>query len=376
MTLETPAPSGQGPLFDYRARVGTGTLKGDPAQELAAEKLQSLFHALKGYKPARAGSWAARFGLARRNEEPPAGLYIYGDVGRGKSMLMDLFFAAAPIGPKRRVHFHAFMLEVHDRLHALRSGGKRVDDLLPAVAAEMAERATLLCFDEFHVTNIADAMLLARLFRGLFERGTIVVATSNWAPDDLYKGGLQRDLFLPFIALVKEKLDVLHLDARHDYRLARLMSMKVYHVPLGPAADRALDEAFAALTDGDPGAPDAVEIYGRAVPVPRAAKGVARFSYAELCEQPLGAADFLAIAGRFHTLVLSGIPRFRTEAKNAPKRFATLIDTLYECKTRLICSAEAAPQDLYREGAHAFEFQRVASRLMEMQSAEYLEGRR
>jgi cell division protein ZapE len=374
-----------GPLAAYRARVASGALRGDPAQELAAEKLQSLWHALAGYRPQRGASWKERFGLARRAEEPPAGLYLYGDVGRGKSMLMDLFFAAAPVAEKRRVHFHEFMLEIHARLHAKRTGakgaakdnanGKRVDDLLGAVADEIAAGAWLLCFDELHVANIADAMLLGRLFRALFEKGVIVVATSNWPPDDLYKGGLQRELFLPFIALVKEKLDVLHLDGRMDYRQARLMSMKVYHVPLGPAADRALDEAFAALTDGAEARAETVEVLGRRVPVPRAAKGVARFRFAELCEEPLAAADFLALAERYHTIVLAGIPRFRSEAKNAPKRFAILVDTLYEKKVKLVCSADAAPHDLYREGAHAFEFRRVASRLMEMQSAEYLEGR-
>ncbi len=361
-----------GPLEAYRARVAEGALRGDPVQELAAEKLQSLHNALKAYRPARAGSWKERFGLARRSEEPPAGLYIFGDVGRGKSMLMDLFFAAAPVAKKRRVHFHEFMLEMHKRLHALRGSGKRVDDILPAVARDIAAEAWLLCFDELHVVNIADAMLLGRLFETLFAQGVIVVATSNWAPDDLYKGGLQRELFLPFIALIKDKLDPLHLDGRQDYRLARLMSMKVYHVPLGAAADRALDQAFRDLTDGAPAAPAALELYGRSLAVPLAAKGVARFAFADLCEQPLGAADFLAIADAFHTVIVSGIPRLRAEERNAAKRFATLIDALYEKKVKLVCAAAVGPHDLYREGDHAFEFQRTVSRLMEMQSVEYL----
>jgi len=218
----------EGPLFAYRARVAEGALVGDPAQELAAEKLQSLFHALKGYRPRQAETWKERFGLGRRADEPPAGLYIFGDVGRGKSMLMDLFYASAPVERKRRVHFHEFMLEIHARLHALRTAnGKRADDLLPAIARDIAGETWLLCFDELHVANIADAMLLGRLFETLFAESVIVVATSNWPPDELYSGGLQRELFLPFIALVKARLDVLHLEGRLDYRLARLMSMKV-----------------------------------------------------------------------------------------------------------------------------------------------------
>ena len=365
----------EGPLFAYRARVAEGALRGDPAQELAAEKLQSLANALKGYRPRQPGSWKERFGLARRAEEPPAGLYIFGDVGRGKSMLMDLFFAGAAAEKKRRVHFHEFMVEIHARLHAMRSAeknGKRVDDILPAIAEDIAAEAWLLCFDELHVANIADAMLLGRLFETLFAAGVIVVATSNYPPDDLYKGGLQRELFLPFIALVKERLDVLHLEGRVDYRLARLMSMLVYHVPLGPAAEKALDHAFRDLTDNAPTSPGTLEVMGRKVPVPASAKGVARFRFADLCEQPLGPTDFIAIANAFHTVVLADIPRLAPERRDTVKRFATLIDILYERRIKLICSAAGAPQEIYPEGDHAFDFRRTASRLMEMQSVEYL----
>ncbi|MBL8663138.1 MAG: AFG1 family ATPase [Candidatus Odyssella sp.] len=374
----TNAGAGQGPLFSYRARVAEGALTGDPAQELAAEKLQSLCHALKFYRPRQPGSWKERFGLARRAEEPPAGLYIFGDVGRGKSMLMDLFFADAPAEKKRRVHFHEFMLEIHARLHALRTAngngraGGRVDDLLPAIARDIAAEAWLLCFDELHVVNIADAMLLGRLFETLFAEGVIVVATSNWPPDALYAGGLQRELFLPFIALIKRKLDVLHLEGRLDYRMARLMSMQVYHVPLGPAADRALDRAFRDLTDNAPSAPAVLEVMGRRVAVPAAAKGVARFRFADLCEQPLGPADFIAIAGAYHTIVLSGIPRLAPERRDTVKRFATLVDVLYERKVKLVCSAAAPPHEIHPAGEHAQEFRRTASRLMEMQSVGYL----
>ncbi|HEY7608686.1 MAG TPA: cell division protein ZapE [Alphaproteobacteria bacterium] len=368
----------EGPLFAYRARVAEGALVGDPAQELAAEKLQSLFHALKGYRPRQPDSWKDRFGLARRAEEPPAGLYIFGDVGRGKSMLMDLFYAAAPVDKKRRVHFHEFMLEIHARLHALRAdrgrsaNGKRADDLLPAIARDIAAETWLLCFDELHVANIADAMLLGRLFETLFAEGVIVVATSNWPPGELYSGGLQRELFLPFIALVKAKLDILHLEGRLDYRLARLMSMKVYHVPLGAAADRALDQAFRDLTDNASSAPDFLNVMGRRVPVPASAKGVARFRFADLCEQPLGPTDFIAIANAFHTVILADIPRLAPERRDTVKRFATLIDVLYERKIKLVCSAAVPPHEIYPAGDHAFEFRRTASRLVEMQSVEYL----
>ncbi len=367
------AEASQGPLLAYRARVAGGALTGDPAQELAAEKLQSLCHALKGYRPRQPGSWKERFGLARRAEEPPAGLYIFGDVGRGKSMLMDLFFAGAPLEKKRRVHFHEFMLEIHARLHALRTAqDKRVDDLLPAIARDIAAETWLLCFDELHVVNIADAMLLGRLFETLFAEGVIVVATSNWPPDELYSGGLQRELFLPFIALIKQKLDVLHLEGRIDYRMARLMTMKVYHVPLGPAADRALDRAFRDLTDNAPSAPDFLSVMGRRVPVPASAKGVARFRFADLCEQPLGPTDFIAIANAFHTVILADIPRLQPERRDTVKRFATLIDVLYERKIKLVCSAAVPPQEIHPAGEHAQEFRRTVSRLMEMQSVEYL----
>ena len=362
----------EGPLANWRARVREGGLDHDPVQELAAEKLQSLHRALNGYQPAVDRSWLDRLGLGRRNEAPPCGLYIYGGVGRGKSMLMDLFFDTAPVERKRRVHFHEFMLEIHDRLHALRSGAARVDDVLPAVAEQIAEDAWLLCFDEFHVTNIADAMILGRLFEALFAHGVIVVATSNWPPDDLYKGGLQRELFLPFIALIKEKLDVLHLEAARDYRLARLMTMQVYHLPLGPAADNALAKAFADLTDGVEAQVSSLSVKGRTVLVPRAARGVACFDFADLCEKPLGAADYIAIAVAYRTVIIANIPRIKAEKKNEAKRFSTLIDALYERRVKLICSAAVSPHNLYPDGKHAFEFQRTVSRLMEMQSVEYI----
>jgi len=362
-----------GPLAAYRALCRAQTIMGDPAQELAAEKLQSLHNALRDYEPS-AGGWAERFGLARR-AEPPLGLYICGPVGRGKSMLMDLFFQTAPLEKKRRAHFHEFMLDVHARLHKIREDAKgkpREADLIAPLARGIAEETWLLCFDEFQVTNIADAMILGRLFEALFAAGLVVVATSNDAPDALYAGGLQRDRFEPFIALIKEKLDLLVLDGGTDYRLERIAGRPVYHAPLGAQATAALDRAFRDLTDLEAGPQAELDVQGRRVPVPQAARGVARFAFADLCEKPLGAADYIAIAKHFHTVLLDGIPKLTPEQRNEARRFATLIDALYEAKVRLICSAAAAPDELYIKGSHAKEFERTASRLFEMQSADYL----
>jgi len=366
------APMGEGPLADYRARRRAGQLESDPAQELAAEKLQSLYNALLHYEPAagRVG-WRERLGLARRREEPPQGLYLFGAVGRGKSMLMDLFFETAPLPRKRRVHFHAFMLEVHESLHRQRQEGIEGDPLGP-LASRIADAAWLLCFDEFHVSNIADAMLLGRLFAALFDLGVVVVATSNEAPGDLYKDGLQRERFLPFIALLQERLDVLELDGVIDYRRNRIQGMTVYHHPLGPDATSALASAFARLTDDAAGAPTTLMAQGRTVAVPRAAKGVASFRFADLCEQPLGAADYLAIATHFHTVIVADIPRMTRDQRNEARRFMTLIDALYEHKTNLICSAAEPPDRLYVSGEGAKDFRRTASRLIEMQSSAYL----
>ncbi len=363
-----------GPLSVYRARRGTGTLKADPAQELAAEKLESLWHALKGYRPATGQTgWRARFGLTRRPDPAPQGLYIYGDVGRGKSMLMDLFFETAPVEEKVRVHFHAFMLKVHERMHAIRQEGRaKGGDEVVEVAKEIAAQGWLLCFDEFHVTDITNAMILGRLFTALFDMGVVVVATSNWPPDDLYKDGLNRQLFLPFIALLKDKLDVLHLASERDYRLARLMGAKVYHYPLGHASKQAMAQTFTDLTDGETPVATHLTVQGRRVDVPRSARGVAWFSFDELCARPLGAGDYLAIATHFHTVLIDMVPRLTEAQRNEAKRFMTLIDALYEHKVNTIIAAEVAPERIYAEGSHAFEFQRTVSRMMEMQAEDYL----
>jgi cell division protein ZapE len=364
-----------GPLFAYRALRRAGDLQPDPMQALAAEKLQSLHKALSGYEPARGPQgWAARLGFVRRAEEPPQGLYIYGPVGRGKSMLMDLFFEHAEVAKKRRVHFHQFMIEVHDAVHAWRQDANKKSerDPLPQIAEKIAAETWLLCFDEFLVTNIADAMILGRLFTALFQNGVVVVTTSNFAPDDLYKNGLQRARFLPFIELLKQRLDCLELASPTDYRLARLKAMRVYHAPLGPAAASTLQRVYQDLTAGAETASEEITVKGRIVPVPRTARGVAWFSFDQLCTQPLGAEDYIAISRRYHTLVLEGVPRLTEDRRNEAKRFMTLIDTLYEYKVKLVMSAATPPHDLYAGPTHSFEFERTISRLMEMQSNDYL----
>jgi cell division protein ZapE len=369
-----PAETGAaGPLPLYRARRRAGHLQHDPAQELAAEKLQSLHNALRNYEAAsgRAG-WRERLGMGGRKQNPPQGLYIFGGVGRGKSMLMDLFFQAAPVALKRRVHFYAFMLEVHDSLHRRRQSGEADGDPIPPLAEEIAASAWLLCFDEFHVSNIADAMLLGRLFESLFDLGVVVVSTSNLAPDELYAGGLQRERFLPFIDLLKERMDILELDGTLDYRLKRLKDLSVYHYPLGAAAATALDKAFERLTDGATAIAATMVVQGRRLRIPRSANGVARMSYTELCEQPLGAADYLEIARHFHTVIIDDVPKMSADQRNEARRFMILIDALYEHKVNLLMSAASTPERLYEAGDGAVEFKRTASRLIEMQSLDYL----
>lgn len=362
------------PLDRYRSMREANELIRDPTQKLAVEKLQSLHHALKGYQPSGdsfLAGWKDRFGLGRRTEEPPMGLYLYGPVGRGKSMLMDLFFDTAPVERKRRVHFHAFMLEIQQRLNELRKKEKRVDPLM-RVAADVAEESWLLCFDEFHVVNIADAMILGRLFEAFFEHGVVVIATSNVAPRDLYKGGLQRDRFLPFIDLIVEKLDILDIGAGTDFRLDRLKGEPVWHTPIGRAATASLDAAFATLTDNADPAPFEIEVQGRVIHAHQAARGIARFTFDELCNKPRGASDFLAIATQYHTVMVDNIPILDERERDAAKRFVVLIDSLYEHHVNLFASADGEPDQLYMKGDTAFEFQRTVSRLMEMQAEDYL----
>ena len=376
-----------GPVEAYRARVSGGEVAFDAAQAHAAEALEVLFRRLQGYDPASHRGLLSGILRARSRAPVPKGLYLFGGVGRGKSMLMDMFFASAPIEPKRRVHFHAFMLEVHEDLARWRKMSEADrrrdpdyvkdagDDPVPPVAEKIARGATLLCFDEFQVEDIADAMILGRLFKELFDRGVIVVATSNRAPDDLYKDGLNRQLFLPFISLLKDKLDVLELDASMDYRLNRLAGEPVYHIASGAQAKTLLDRAWDQLTDEAPPAPHKLNVQGRTFVIPRAAKGVARLSFDELCREARGPADYLALSRAFHAVILDDIPKLGPAERNEAKRFITLIDELYEHKVKMVCSAAASPGELYSHGDGAFSFERTASRLIEMQSTDYLAAR-
>jgi cell division protein ZapE len=376
--MKGPAPAAAAatdPLSLYEARCASGLIERDPAQRRVIERLQRLYEDLLAYRPAAGGrGWLARVGLGERiAAEVPRGLYLFGPVGRGKSQLMDLFFAAVPIKKKRRVHFHAFMLDIHDRIERERRAATPAPIL--KVAADIAARTRLLCFDEFQVNDIADAMILERLFTALFAAGVVVVATSNRAPGQLYEHGLQRERFLPFIALIEHRLDVLAIEGNRDYRLARLRGQPVYHTPLDAAAHRALAEAFAALASGAPVEAQVLTVLGRSLAVPRAAADVAWFGFAELCDRPLAAADYLAIAGRFGAVILEGIPRLSPQQRNEAQRFHILIDALYEARALLIASAEVPPQQIYTRGDGSVEFHRTVSRLMEMQSEGYRANR-
>jgi cell division protein ZapE len=361
----------------YRALVSDRGFEFDQAQAELARKLDALAVKLKGYKAeAKPNGFSRLFGM--KPAEPPHGLYIYGPVGRGKTMLMDMFSEGVETPRKRRAHFHAFMADVHERLNRWRQARKRGEvegeDPIGPVAADLAREASLLCFDEFSVRDIADAMILSRLFTALFAAGVVVVTTSNVAPDDLYKDGLNRALFLPFIVLIKERLDVVELDARTDYRLEKLKRAPVYYTPLGQKADAALDAAFLALTGHERGEPARIELLGRHLDAPQAIDGVARFDFDALCRRPLGAADYLKLAQRFHTIIVDRVPVIGASERNEAKRFIILIDALYDMRVKLIASAAGEPETLYAgaDGAEAFEFARTASRLFEMRSAEYL----
>jgi cell division protein ZapE len=355
-------------LERYRALIAAGELRPDPEQEAAARRLDALRQELEK-EP----------GLLSRllKQDRPRGVYLWGGVGRGKSMLMDLFHDTLAIDEKRRVHFHAFMLEVHQRLREARKAEE--GDPIPPVAAGIAEDLRCLAFDEMVVNNSADAMIMSRLFRALIcDQGMTVVTTSNRPPRDLYKDGLNREHFLPFIELIEGELDVLELNGPSDYRLDRIAGMKAWHTPVGDEATAQLRELFFRLTDYPP--EDAAHVPsaeldlggGRTLHAPKSLKGVAVFSFKRLCGEPRGAADYLAVARTYHTVIVVGIPRMGPEMRNEATRFVTLIDALYENKVKLFASAEAEPEDLYPAGAGSFEFQRTASRLIEMQSAEYM----
>jgi cell division protein ZapE len=363
----------------YASLIAAGEIESDPAQEAIVGRLARLEAQLAEHRLARKSSslgWL--FGARAKAAQPTRGLYIYGDVGRGKTMLMDLFFASTTVARKRRAHFHEFMADVHERVYAFRQKQKYGElnngDPIRLTADALADEAWLLCFDEFHVTDIADAMILGRLFARLFELGVVVVATSNVAPEELYKDGLNRALFVPFIALIEQRMQVVRLAARTDYRLEKMSGMPVWYAPADEDAEVALEMAWQRLTGMFTGEPQDLAIKGRTIHVPQAAMGVARFSFHQLCEQPLGAADYRRIAYEFHTIILDDVPVMDFDRRNAAKRFIILIDTLYDLAVKLIASAEAEPDELYRatDGFEAQEFKRTASRLIEMRSQAYL----
>jgi len=363
---------------NYLALVEAGEIEADPAQRALLEQFERLEQQLSEHRLARKSSALGWLFGRRERGQATKGLYIYGEVGRGKTMMMDLFFEASAIRRKRRVHFHEFMVDVHERVHAYRQeeGNRNGNghDPIRRTADSIAEDAWLLCFDEFHVDDITDAMILARLFGRLFELGVVVVATSNLPPRDLYKDGLNRGLFLPFIAMLERQCEVIRLDARIDFRLEKLTGVPVWHVPDDAKAQAALDGAWRRLTGARAGSPLELIIKGHKVRVPQSAMGVARFSFADLCGQPLGAGDYLRIAHEFHTIILDHVPVMDHDRRNEAKRFIILIDTLYDHAVKLIGSAEAEPDQLYQAdtGYEVGEFKRTASRLMEMRSQSYL----
>jgi cell division protein ZapE len=361
----------------YEGLVSSGAIEADAAQAEAADALATLEERLASYKPFRKQGLLGRL-FADKDEPPPRGLYVHGEVGRGKTMLMDLFFQHSPVEHKRRAHFHEFMAEVHERIYGYRQSiarGEIADgDVMTLTANAIFDEAWLLCFDEFHVTDIADAMILGRLFSKLFELGTVVVATSNVAPEDLYEGGLNRALFLPFIAQISEHMDVLRLDARTDFRLEKLAGAKMWLVPADQEAKAALDTAWSKMTGHAPCKPRDIMVKGRILRVPCSAHGVARFSFADICEKPLAASDYLRLAHDYHTILIDRIPVMDYAERNAAKRFISLIDTLYDNAVKLMASAAANPVSLYlaTEGTEADEFKRTSSRLIEMSSESYL----
>jgi cell division protein ZapE len=363
----------------YESRLKSGEITPDGAQARAVEALSRLEGELNDW-----GEPGFSLPFFKR-KAPPRGVYLYGPVGRGKSMLMDLFFDSAPVARKRRAHFHAFMAEVHGHIDAWRKGDAaqrkarfgqaRGDDPIAPTAALIAEQARLLCFDEFQVRDIADAMILGRLFEALFERGVVVVATSNRAPDDLYKDGLNRQLFLPFIAEIKARLTVIAVSGPKDFRLDRLVGRPVYFHPISEKSEAEFDALWLELLNGDDEVGVTLEVLGRQLTFPRAVGGQLRSHFNSLCGLALGSQDFLAVAERFHTVFVEGLPKLGPAKRNEAARFVTLVDALYEAGAKLVLLAETGPDDIYPAGDGAFEFERTVSRLQEMRSADYISER-
>jgi cell division protein ZapE len=374
--LVPPSKQQTGPLPVYQDMLANGSLAADPAQAMAVDRLQDLWERLRGYdpKPVPAGTGMLSRLMNRRHAEEyiPTGLYLVGEVGRGKSMLMDLFFDTALVARKQRVHFHRFIQDVHARIHAWKKAHPDVSDPIPLLADQIAAESTLLCFDEFQVNDIADAMILGRLFQALFDRGVVVVTTSNTAPDDLFKGRPGRDAFLPFIALINQRCELVVMAGGRDYRRERMRGLRTWLVPADDMSRGELDKAFLRLTGGSAIRPVSLTVMGRELVVPQASDGVARFDFDRLCNTALGAGDYLAIATNFHTLVLDGIPRLSPENYDQARRFIVLVDTLYDQRVKLIASADATPDQLYQRGENAKMFERTASRLDEMQSDDWL----
>ena len=357
-----------GILEKYRAHIKAATLDYDPAQALAIEKLQLLSNRLTVYKaPDRTDIFSY---FTRNRGDVPKGLYIFGKVGRGKTMAMDMFFETVTVKRKRRIHFHEFMLDVHRRIARVRENS--TGDPIRPVAKSIAAEATLLCFDELHVTDIADAMVLSRLFKKLINRGTIIVATSNAHPTALYKDGLNRQLFLPFINLIEKNLEVFELDASIDYRLGKLSAQNLYFTPSDEKSKAGMNAVWFNLTGSETGSMREHELNGRILHVPQVAMGAARFNFEDICGKPLGSEDYLTLANAYHTIFIDEIPVLTPERRNEARRFINLIDTLYDNRVKLILSAEDEPHLLYPDGTGADLFERTASRLIEMRSAEYL----
>ena len=352
----------------YRAQIKGGILNHDPVQALAIEKLQLLSNRLTAYKPPDRTDIFSYF--TRNRGDVPKGLYIFGKVGRGKTLAMDMFFDTVLIKRKRRTHFHEFMLDVHRRIARARETS--TNDPIRVVAKSISAEATLLCFDELHVTDITDAMVLSRLFKKLINRGTIIVTTSNAHPAELYKDGLNRQLFLPFIDLIQDNLEVFELDANRDFRLEKLASQHLYFSPLDEKSKAGLDEVWNSLTGTAIGTIKEHDLNGRILHVPQTAMGAARFHFENLCGQPLGSEDYLTLAHAYHTIFIENVPMLAPEQRNEARRFINLIDTLYDNRVKLIISAEVEPDRLYPSGSGFDLFERTASRLIEMRSKEYL----